>query len=344
MSSDISPGPSDPPAWALSKLWSRPIVLNLTLALAALLVTAALAELGLRLFFRANLALVDDERNLLYRYDSYLGWFPIPSQGKNLLASRTFTVVHNREGFRDPDFKTQAQNGIMFLGDSFVWGYDVDAPERFTDKLRQRHPEWTIYNLGVSGYGTDQEFLLLQKYFDSYKPRIVFLVFCVETDHDDNSSNVRYEGYYKPYCTASDGELQLRGVPVPRSEKVFFAEHRLFSRCYLVRLMARAYYKFTAAPILQNPDPTGSILRAMHSYVKSNGAVFCVGLTRRDPNVEAVLRERQIPYVDLSTSLRYPQFGNHWTPEGQTFVCDQIEGFFGRGQPGPASVAPDNSR
>lgn len=339
MSSDISPGPLDPRAQAVRKLWSRPIVLNLSLSLAALLVTAAFAELGLRLFYHANLALVDDERNLLYRYHPYLGWFPIPSQGKNLLASRIFTVVHNREGFRDPDWKDHTQNGILFLGDSFVWGYDVDAPERFTDKLRQRHPDWSIYNLGVSGYGTDQEFMLLQQQFDSYKPKVVFLVFCVETDHDDNSSNVRYEGYYKPYCTVSEGELQLHGVPVPRSEKVFFAEHRLLSRSYLVRLMVRGYYKLTAAPVLQNPDPTGGILRAMQAFLKSKGAVFCVGLTRRDPSVEAVLRERQIPYVDLSTPLRYPQFGNHWTPEGHTFVCDQIEGFFsGREQPRPASV------
>jgi hypothetical protein len=341
MSLDISPGPSELRARAAPGLWSRPLVLNLILSLAALLITAALAELGLRLFFRTNLALVDDERNLLYRYDSYLGWFPIPSQGKNLLASRVFTVVHNREGFRDPDFTVISQNGIMFLGDSFVWGYDVDAPERFTDKLRQRHPEWTIYNLGVSGYGTDQEFLLLQKHFDSYKPRVVFLVFCVETDHDDNSSNFRYQGYYKPYCTTSAAELQLRGVPVPRSEKVFFADHRLLSRSYLVRLMARGYYKFNAEPVLQNPDPTVNILRAMHDYVKSKGAVFCVGLTRRDPNVEAVLRERKIPYVDLSTPLRYPQFGNHWTPEGHTFVCERIDDFFGgREQAKPASVAP----
>lgn len=341
MSSDLNPGPLDPRARAVRKVWSRSIILNLCLSLAALLVTASLAEMALRLFFRANLALVDDERNLLYRYDPYLGWFPIPSQGKNLLASRVFTVVHNREGFRDPDSKAHAQNGIMFLGDSFVWGYDVDAPERFTDKLRQRHPEWTLYNLGVSGYGTDQEFLLLQKHFDSYKPRVVFLVFCVETDHDDNSSNFRYQGYYKPYCTASEGELQLRGVPVPRSDRVFFAEHSLLSRSYLVRLMARAFYKFTAEAVLQNPDPTGGILRAMHDYVKSQGAVFCVGLTRRDPTVEAGLRELQVPYVDLSTSLRYPQFGNHWTPEGHTFVCDQIEAFFiGREQPKPARAAP----
>jgi len=338
MSPAISPGPSDSPAWEVSKLWARPIVLNLTLSLAALLVTAVLAELGLRLFFRANLALLDDERNLLYRYDSYLGWFPIPSQGKNLLASRIFTVVHNREGFRDPDFKSHAENGIMFLGDSFVWGYDVDAPERFTDKLRQRHPEWTIYNLGVSGYGTDQEFLLLQKYFDSYKPRVVFLVFCVETDHDDNSSNFRYEGYYKPFCTASDTQLQLRGVPVPRSEKVFFAEHGLLSQSYLVRLVARGYYKLTAAAVVQNPDPTVSIIRAIQDYVKSKGAVFCMGLTRRDPIVEAVLKERQIPFVDLSTPLRFPQFGNHWTPEGHTFVCDRIEDFFGTRQQAGAKI------
>ena len=100
--------------------------------------------------------------------------------------------------------------GILFLGDSYLWGYDVEAAERFTDKLQVRHPEWSIYNLGVSGYGTDQEYLLLNRYFDEYKPQVVFLLFCEETDHEDNRSNMRYGGYYKPYCTITGNRLELK--------------------------------------------------------------------------------------------------------------------------------------
>jgi hypothetical protein len=326
--------------WFAAMRRNRPLLLNLLLLLTSLAATAFFAEIGLRLFFRQQLVVVDDERNLLYHYDPDLGWFPIPNQGKHLLASRMFTVVHNSQGFRDIEFSPRQEGGVVFLGDSFVWGYDVDVAERFTDKLRARHPEWPVCNLGVSGYGTDQEFLLLQKQFDQYKPRVVFLVFCVETDHDDNSTNVRYNGYYKPYFVLQDGRVRLDGVPVPQSEKVFLAEHNVMAASHLVRLLARGYFKLVQTPEVRIADPTVAILQGMHDYVRSKGAVFCVGLTRRDPAVEEVLQKRQIPWVDLSTSLRYPGFGNHWTPEGHSFVCERIEAFISPPKPPVAAPLP----
>ncbi len=320
-------GPSGYREWLSSHPRLRPLLLNLGLVLAALLVAGGVAEVALRNFFRPQLALVDDERKLLYRYDSNLGWFPIPGSAKQLLASRVFAAAHNSRGFRDIEETVPRQNGVVFLGDSFVWGYDVDAAERFTDKFRARHPEWPVHNLGVSGYGTDQEFLLLQTWFDEFKPRVVFLVFCVETDHDDNWSNVRYEGYYKPYFTMGNGQLQLQGVPVPQSEKVFWAEHALLSHSYVARLLARGWFRLNHVPELKNPDPTAAILQCLNDFVRSKGAVLCVGLTRSDPPVQQVLERLKVPWVDLSTPLRYPQFGNHWTPEGHTFVCEKIEAF-----------------
>jgi len=116
---------------------------------------------------------------------------------------------------------------MIFLGDSFVWGYDAEQQERFTEKLRANIPGWSIYNLGVSGYGTDQEYLLLRQQYDFYRPQIVFLIFCKDNDDEDNSRNERYGLYYKPYFTVDGAWLKLRGVPVPRSEAYFFSLHNL---------------------------------------------------------------------------------------------------------------------
>src|SRR6185436_14809707 len=120
-------------------------------------------------------------------------------------------------------------------------GLDVEAPERFTDKLQAKHPEWAVYNLGVSGYGTDQEYMLLHQFFDDYKPRVVFLVFCVENDDSDNSWNCRW-GYYKPYVTVTGTQLHLEGIPVPRGAQVFWTEHPLLCRLYVARLLVNACY------------------------------------------------------------------------------------------------------
>ena len=68
---------------------------------------------------------------------------------------------------------------------------------------------------GVSGFGTDQEYLLLQKLWPKVKPAVVVLIFCTDNDRDDNRSNIRYEGYQKPYfMLTAQGSLVLAGQPV----------------------------------------------------------------------------------------------------------------------------------
>ncbi|HEY5915534.1 MAG TPA: hypothetical protein VJA21_33535, partial [Verrucomicrobiae bacterium] len=129
--------------------WLKTASFRLGVLASALCLAALLGEAALRLFFAQRLEVVQDERHLLYHYDASLGWFPLPNTRQRVRASRVFTVAHNSAGFRDREHRLGETAGILFLGDSFVWGYDVDAPERFTDKLQARHPEWNVYNFGV---------------------------------------------------------------------------------------------------------------------------------------------------------------------------------------------------
>src|SRR6266540_4873193 len=145
------------------------------LALSSSIFCVALADIGMGILFRDYLVLHRDERNLTYRYDPELGWFPISNSKKIFTGSRTIHVEHNSRGFRETNHVLDTKPRIIFLGDSFVWGYDVEQNERFTDKLRDKLAGWSVYNLGVSGYGTDQEYLLLKRQYDFYRPQIVFL-------------------------------------------------------------------------------------------------------------------------------------------------------------------------
>ena len=313
------------PSVAIVQIWPA----RLALVLVSILTSLFLAEIGLRLFCRNSLARIENERSLTYRYDRTLGWFPVPNSRTRITGARTFTAVHNSEGFRGPERAKNHKPGIIFLGDSLVWGFDVENSERFTDKLQARHPEWAIYNFGISGYGTDQEYLLLQKYFDQYQPKVVFLVICGDNDNEDNAWNFR-GGYYKPYFTLQGGGLKLHGVPVPKSERAFFAEHKLLCRPYLTRLVARAYYNMNSPRPVKNSDPpTGVLLLEMRTYVARKGAFFAVGLQQGHPDLEKFLQKYNIPYVDLTTTNSAHRYtaGNHWTPEGHKFVADKIDRF-----------------
>jgi hypothetical protein len=288
----------------------------------------AIADVGIGMLFRDALVIYQDEKSLTYRYDPELGWFPIANSKKVFTGSRTIHVEHNSRGFRDVEHVVGTNPRMIFLGDSFVWGYDVEQSERFTDRLRIKLPAWSIYNLGVSGYGTDQEYLLLKRQYDFYQPQIVFLVFCRDNDDEDNSRNMRYGLYYKPYFTAGGSGLSLHGVPVPKSEHYFFSRHDLLARSNWVKLVIRSYFILTAPPdYVASKPPTQAILADMQRFIESKGGKLIVGLQSSYPELQQFLEEQNIAQVDLSNSYRYPTKGHHWTPQGHTFVSDKIKEF-----------------
>jgi hypothetical protein len=313
---------------ARSRLFSLRVSPQIALLVTTVVICILAAEICLRLFvFQTFSDLRRNEglgQNLGYQYDKTLGWFPIPNSQRTFTASRTISISHNRAGFRDPEPLFDSKLRIAFVGDSYTWGYDAEAEERFTEKLRAKHPEWRIYNLGVCGYSTDQEFLLLQKVFDEYKPDFVFLVFCTENDDGGNCSNSGGGIYFKPYYESVRGGLKLRGVPVPGSDKVFCLGHPVLSKSYLIRLCVRAYDNIADPPPRFTECPTSAIISEMQKYVASKGASFAVGLTDNHPELEKFLAQTKIPYVNLATSLR-TTVGDHWSAEGHTFVADKVE-------------------
>jgi lysophospholipase L1-like esterase len=286
-------------------------------------------ELLMRCFFAPPFYQREDVHTAAYLHEPELGWFPEASSRHLYVTSRAYAVTNNSKGFRDTEPVKSARPTIAFIGDSFVWGFDAEAQERFTDLLQAKHPEWNIRNLGVIGYGTDQELLLLERCFNDYKPALVFLVFCAENDSKENCSNVRPGGYYKPYFTTNaDGGLTINGVPVPRSDRLFVVNHPILCWPYLMQWAVHAWFRASMPAEFHNPhDPTEELLKAMHQLVSTNGASFVVGLTSDCPPVQTFLKSSGIACLDLSTTNRYPDNGFHWTPRGHQLVAEQIEQF-----------------
>jgi hypothetical protein len=300
------------------------------LALPTMLILAlALTEIWARFYVdKEAVDLHEDERNLTYRYDERLGWFPIENSKRLFKGTRTITVEHNQRGFRDIEHVFDERPRIVFVGDSAVWGYDVEGNERFTERLREKLPAWSVYNLGVSGYGTDQEYLLLEQIHDTYSPNIVFVL--TGNDERDNTHNCMYGGYYKPYFVIHDTVMELRGVPVPKSENFFFANHRTLARSYVFRLLAKRYFQATAPPVVKVDDPSHAILLNLKQLVEGRGSRLLVGLVKRSPDLEAFLADSKIPFVQLDNPHRYPADppgSGHWTPEGHTLVSQRIYDF-----------------
>jgi len=307
--------------------WKEKRFFNFLVFLIFLMCFIGVTEIAMRILFKEALG-IGDERSLLYGYDEKLGWFPIKNSGVTFKGGfRSIEVQHNSRGFRDSEHIVDNRPRIVFLGDSLVWGYDVEKQERFTEKLAAKFANLSIYNLGVSGYGTDQEYLLLAEQYDFYHPNIVFLVFCCGNDEEDNSHNNSNDGYFKPYFTANGNSLTLQGVPVPKSWRYFLTQHDVLSDSCWFRFLSKSYFKYRGPTSLEIDNPTYAIITNINKFVRTRGAKFIIGIHGVNPTLKKYLKDNGIPCIDLTNLYLYPSHGRHWTPDGHTFVSEKIYDF-----------------
>src|SRR4051794_33322557 len=147
--------------------WARMTAIQLLILIA----TLGAAEVVLRVIDLRYLRAHRVGADRIYNYDAELGWFPVPNSDGSFTGMRTIRVRHNSLGLRDVEPDAAPKPTIAFFGDSFVWGYDAEQNERFTEILRAKMPEQRIVNAGVTAYGTDQEYLLLRRARDPNPPQ-----------------------------------------------------------------------------------------------------------------------------------------------------------------------------
>jgi lysophospholipase L1-like esterase len=297
--------------------WARTIAIQLLILVA----TLGAAEVVLRVIDLRYLRTHRVGADRIYNYDAELGWFPVPNSEVSFNGMRTIRVRHNSLGLRDVEPGTTPKPSIAFFGDSFVWGYDAEQNERFTEILRAKMPHERIVNAGVTAYGTDQEYLLLRRLWDRIQPNVVVLMVCVDNDRKDNTVNTRNDGPYKPYFNMTRGAFA--GIPVPWSRHLYFADNRLARNSWLLRVATSAYV-LIAHPQVVVPDPTERLIGMMKEFVESKGAKFLVGLQYRDPALEAALAGMKIPYAWFDGAEHEFGDGDHWTPKGHELVAERL--------------------
>jgi hypothetical protein len=168
---------------------------------------------------------------------------------------------------------------------------------------------------------------LLQRLWPKIEPAVVVLIFCTANDRLDNATNIRYDGYQKPYfATLADGTLMLRGQPVPKSRQVYFQQDWLVRHLWLARLAILATTEIRH-PQLFVPDPTEQLVSRIREFVESHAARLIVGLQLSDDKLMQYLNAEKIPYVSFDGADAYSdRFGSHWTPAGNKLVAERLLG------------------
>jgi lysophospholipase L1-like esterase len=246
----------------------------------------------------------------------------------------------NRNGYRDvePSDRADVRPTIVFLGDSFTWGFEVDFDEMFVSLIRDRLREYRVLNVSHRGYGTDQELLLTQTEPLLEDADLVFLMFS-ENDISDNMDPRPY-GRLKANFQLEGDRLVLTGTPVPREprkpdpeletgvdprwkqllKRLLFCSHFLHDLYYRWWLYRQANTQRDLLPDHTDPDPglrlTAKILERLRDEVRSHSGELHVifipskieieGLSDQTPYqrpVEDLCRDLDIPTLDLSDAL-----------------------------------------
>jgi hypothetical protein len=207
-----------------------------------LLIAALLGEVSVRSLAPGRGKTVT-ERERFCRFDHDLGWAPL----ENITRAENADLVHqNQFGLRGPDDmqlnKTSGRKRVLVLGDSYVWGFGVEQSKLFSAPEVHGTDE-EILNFGVSGYGTDQEYLFYLLKGEKFDVDQVVLAFTPYNDVTNNLASKQYS-YLKPYFTLNDGKLVLHNDHV-RNSRVRNFVRRLDRECRVWNLVVDGLQGFT---------------------------------------------------------------------------------------------------
>ncbi len=198
----------------------KKIIINLSFLFLAVIVALLLLEGITRIFSLSPLwegvkkAYYKDNMARFNIQDKTLGWRTKPNLDLVLQKWQgefNTRIQTNSKGSRCDEIpyqKTNDKDRILFLGDSFGWGFGVSNSELFSHILQTRYGETLeVINLSVSGYDLAQEYTIYKTEGVKYNPNTVILLLYIGNDiyrrlTDEDLNNIK-----KPYAILKKDEL-----------------------------------------------------------------------------------------------------------------------------------------
>jgi hypothetical protein len=175
----------------------RKTLLTLAAALLSLLLVIAGAEAVLRYYqySKYGIELLSDANHGIISKDDRLGWKTSPnlhyrSRERDAL-NREYPVKVSTDGHGCRSFGNPlaARTKLLFLGDSFTAAVNVGDDKTYHGVLGSLLGDVEVFACGAGGYGSLQEFMLLDQYLDLIKPDAVLVQF-YDNDFLDNDPSL----------------------------------------------------------------------------------------------------------------------------------------------------------
>ncbi len=184
--------------------------------------------------------------------DPHLGWRATDWYAQDLAEQTSKGVVYavhrsqGWHGFRQYGNVGSRRPKLLVIGDSFTQATAVSDDHTY-HALLKRDLGMEVFAYGAGGYGTLQEYLILDEVFDALQPSVLLWQFCtndfINNDHAlEVASTINNNGWIRPYW--EHGQIALRSPkPSGVQTREWISRHSRFlyflvSR--LDRLRARA--------------------------------------------------------------------------------------------------------
>lgn len=297
------------------------------------------------------------------RYDSQLGWEPVPNVFLPDIYGKGVYVRTNSRGFRNnrefPIAKPSGKIRIICSGDSFTFGMSVDNDHTWCQELANRDARIETINMGQIGYGIDQAYLLYLRDGAALEHDVHILAFIARDL--PRMGRPEHLGYGKPTLHVDNGRLAVRDTPVPR----LMLRRRLaeFANLSSVQLLRKMGGKLGLAEPREDPALEAETRRValkifgeLNQLHKSRSRLFMVVYLpwAEDYAPDPIQDERReflrrqitgagIAYADLTGAFRkldrhamedlfvrekrpWPEIGwwGHYSVEGNRFAVSEI--------------------
>lgn len=186
--------------------------------LGAVVLNLAFGEVLVRVLALGDVSL---SRATFFEFDPDAGWIGLANVDARYELPGGFDVrvQCNSPGLRDEehaDAKPAGGRRIVCIGDSFCWGYGVEADEMVSSRVEQLLPGSETINFGANGYSTVQELVRLESDGMRYGPDWVVLLFC----WNDLGGNLSDKDGGRPIAALdSAGKVQIVNRPVRKPWK-----------------------------------------------------------------------------------------------------------------------------
>lgn len=210
-------------------------------------------------------------------------------------------ISTNSLGLRDAEYKekTSADYRILALGDSFAWGaYGTSLNQTFLkilEKKLNQNPDKSSYqviNMGVPGYGTDQELLYLENKGIKLKPDLAVVNFFVGNDFHDNAQSGELtvkDGYLVTNKITETAFQKLRNFLVLHSHLYRISEKGMtyLFGSFLQAGVKNSQYGSYESQLFANPasdemkkeiEVTEKILDNLNTYTKKNNMKLAIAI------------------------------------------------------------------